>query len=126
MKTVYFHKTKQVVKTEIVRLSKQEIIDILIEKKPTEIWCNEWSSKKPFIRIRYLIGNNIEVSCEGLADTSFKATTIHDLYEKHSMYWDTGFSFKERDEDDAWNDFRAGAYDAWKKKEDEKFNRQTK
>ena len=48
MKKVFHHRKERTV-IDIVSFSNQEFIDRLIEDKPKELYCSQWSEKTPFI-----------------------------------------------------------------------------
>ena len=77
------HKTQRTVTdTRIVTL--EEFIAILQTYKPKEIWCNMWSTKKPFLVItEYLGDDKILLFCNANSDLTPQESTMQQIYKSH-------------------------------------------
>ena len=84
MKIIEFnHKTQRTI-TDAKLISLEEFIKILQTYKPKEIWCNQWSTKKPFLVItEYLDDNRIKAICNAISDLTPQETTIEQIYKKY-------------------------------------------
>lgn len=77
------HKTQRTV-TDTKLVTLEEFIEILQTYKPKEIWCNMWSTKKPFLIItEYLDDNKIKVFCNADSDLTPRKTSIEQIYKSH-------------------------------------------
>ena len=83
MKIEFNHKTKRTV-TDTRLVTLEEFTAILQKHKPKEIWCNEWSSKKPFLIIsEYLDDDKIKVACNAHSDQTPQESTIQRIYKSY-------------------------------------------
>lgn len=83
MKIEFNHKTIRTV-TDKRLVSLEEFIEILLRHKPSEIWCEKWSAKKPFLVITEYVGkNSVKSFCNADSDTTPRISTMTQLYNEH-------------------------------------------
>ncbi len=65
-------------------ISKEKFKELLNQYKPTEIWCREWSERKPFIFItEYIDQDWVMYHCAGEANKTPTLKSIDNIYENH-------------------------------------------
>jgi hypothetical protein len=68
--------------TDKSAVSFEQFKEILLKHKPREIWCDHWSSKKPFYVItEYLDEHSFLIICNANSDLTPIAATFEEIYK---------------------------------------------
>lgn len=118
MTTIEFNTKKERRIVDIIPLTFEQFKELIEKYKPSEIWCTEWSSEKPFITVSQYTDTGLTASCEGFGNKSSEQYTFEEFFRVHKNGL-TSFSIKVRDEHDIWEDQREAMFDAWKSKQKE-------
>ena len=68
MEKKYFSKVKERVVKDVTPFDRIEFLSAFLKNRPTEIWCDEWSSKAPLYVITEYKENSIMCYCNSAAD----------------------------------------------------------